>query len=95
MSNNNTTRLHVVDALRGLALVSIMLLHNLEHFDVYFLPPNLPLWMVDLDKFIWDSLFFLFAGKSYAICALLFDLTFFIQTDNQNKRGNDFRARFA
>lgn len=95
MSNNKSTRLHVVDALRGLALVSIMLLHNLEHFDIYFLPPNLPSWMVYLDKIIWDSLFFLFAGKSYAIFALLFGLTFFIQTDNQNKRGNDFRARFA
>ncbi len=88
-------RLHVVDALRGFALVSIMLLHNLEHFDVYFLPPNLPTWMVSMDKMIWDTLFFIFAGKSYAIFALLFGLTFFIQTDNQRKRGNDFRARFA
>ena len=88
-------RFHVVDALRGFALVSIMLLHNLEHFDVYFLPPNLPTWMVSMDKMIWDTLFFIFAGKSYAIFALLFGLTFFIQTNNQNKRGNDFRARFA
>ncbi|WP_461629314.1 DUF418 domain-containing protein [Labilibaculum euxinus] len=88
-------RLHVVDALRGFALVSIMLLHNIEHFDVYFSPANLPEWMVSLDKIIWDSLFFLFGGKSYAIFALLFGLTFFIQTNNQNKRGNDFRARFA
>lgn len=94
-STKNTSRLHVIDALRGFAIVTIMLLHNLEHFDVYFAPEHLPIWMVSMDKMIWDSLFFLFAGKSYAIFALLFGLTFFIQSDNQEKRGNDFRARFA
>lgn len=95
MKLENTGRLYVVDAIRGFAIVSIMLLHNLEHFDVYFLPKNLPEWMVGLDKIVWDSLFFLFAGKSYAMFALLFGLTFFIQFNNQQKRGRDFRARFA
>ncbi len=93
--NSFSSRLLVVDALRGFAIVSIMLLHNIEHFDFYYLPPNLPLWMQGLDKIIWDTLFFLFGGKSYAIFALLFGLTFFIQSDNQAKKGNDFRARFA
>lgn len=88
-------RLHVVDALRGFAIVSIMLLHNIEHFDFYYLPENLPLWMVELDKSIWDSMFFLFGGKSYAIFALLFGLTFYIQQENMEKRGKDFRYRFA
>ena len=88
-------RLHVVDALRGFAIVSIMLLHNIEHFDFYYAPENLPVWMASLDKVIWDTLFFLFGGKSYAIFALLFGLTFFIQSDNAEKRGSDFRGRFA
>ena len=91
----NGNRIQVVDAIRGFAIVSIMLLHNLEHFVVYFLPPNLPAWMVSLDKIIWDTSFFLFAGKSYAMFALLFGLTFFIQSDNQSKKGKDFRATFA
>ena len=88
-------RLHVVDALRGFAIVSIMLLHNIEHFDFYYFPAVLPDWMVALDKGIWKGLFFLFGGKSYAIFALLFGLTFFIQSDRQEKRGKDFRTRFA
>ncbi len=92
---SSTSRLHVVDALRGFAIVSIMLLHNIEHFDFYFTPANLPPWMVKLDKSIWDTLFFLFGGKSYAIFALLFGLTFFIQSNNQEKMGKDFRLRFA
>jgi uncharacterized protein len=88
-------RLHEIDAIRGFAIVSIMLLHNLEHFDIYFLPPNFPDWLVKLDKIVWDTTFFLFAGKSYAMFALLFGLTFFIQSNNQEKKGKDFRARFA
>jgi uncharacterized protein len=84
----------VVDALRGFALVAILLLHNLEHFDYYYLPESLPVWMKTLDKGIWDTLFFLFAGKSYAIFALLFGLTFYIQSNNQQKKGKEFRGRF-
>lgn len=94
-SSINNYRLHNVDALRGFALVSIMLLHNLEHFDFYFKPENIPNLMVTLDQHIWDSLFFLFAGKSYAIFALLFGVTFFIQQNNQAKKGFDFKGRFA
>lgn len=90
-----SSRLHVVDALRGFAIVSILLLHNMEHFDYYYFPSNLPEWMKSLDKSVWETLFFLFSGKSYAIFAMLFGLTFFIQNDNQRKKGKDFRPRFA
>lgn len=93
--NSDSSRLHVVDALRGFAIVSIMLLHNIEHFDFYYFPTGLPAWMLALDKGIWKTLFFVFGGKSYAIFALLFGLTFFIQSDNQHKKGKDFRGRFA
>ncbi|MDD4970987.1 MAG: DUF418 domain-containing protein [Paludibacter sp.] len=95
MSEYTSPRLHVVDALRGFAILSIMLLHNIEHFDFYFKPTTLPAWMPAIDKGIWDTLFFLFGGKSYAIFALLFGLTFFIQSNNQEQKGKDFRLRFA
>lgn len=42
-----------------------------------------------------DMLGFLLSGKMYAIFALLFGLSFFIQSDNQAQRGNDFSLRFA
>lgn len=92
---SDSGRLQVVDALRGFAIVSIMLLHNIEHFDFTYLPENLPAWLVRLDKVITDTMFFLFGGKSYAIFALLFGLTFFIQMNNEEKKGKDFRGRFA
>ncbi|WP_218043840.1 DUF418 domain-containing protein [Flavobacterium gawalongense] len=92
--NLKAPRIEVVDALRGFAIMSIMLLHNVEHFEYYYLPENFPTWLVALDKIVWDSLFFLFGGKSYAIFALLFGFSFYIQNDNQAKKGNDFRGRF-
>ena len=92
--NLKNPRIEVVDALRGFAIMSIMLLHNVEHFEYYHLPESFPDWLVALDKIVWDSLFFLFGGKSYAIFALLFGFSFYIQNDNQVKKGNDFRVRF-
>lgn len=91
---SKTPRLEVVDALRGFAIMAIMLLHNLEHFDFYYSPEYLPSWMKTLDVRIWDTLFFLFAGKTYAIFALLFGFTFYIMFSNQAKKGRDFRGRF-
>ncbi len=93
--NSQSKRIQVVDALRGFAIVSIMLLHNIEHFDYYYTAVNLPEWMRVVDKGIWNTLFFLFGGKSYAIFALLFGLTFFIQDKNMFQKGYDFRGRFA
>ena len=92
--NFKAPRIEVVDALRGFAIMSIMLLHNIEHFDYYNFPEALPEWMKILDKIIWETLFFLFGGKSYAIFALLFGFSFYIQNNNQEKQGKDFRGRF-
>lgn len=88
-------RLALPDALRGFAIVSIMLLHNIEHFDLYFTPQGWPAWLASIDKGVWNTLFFLFGGKSYAIFALLFGLTFQLQDSRRAARGEDFRARFA
>jgi len=91
---SRSQRLEVVDALRGFAIMAIMLLHNLEHFDFYYSPEYLPGWMKVLDKGIWDTLFFVFSGKTYAIFALLFGFTFYIMFSNQARKGKDFRGRF-
>ncbi len=88
-------RIQALDILRGFALVSIMLLHSIEHFDVYYFPEQLPEWMKSFDKFVWGIMFFLFSGKSYSIFALLFGVTFAIQLNNQKKRNKKFSGRFA
>ena len=60
-------RIEVVDALRGFAVMAIMLLHNIEHFNFYDFPTASSAFMEAMDKGIWETLFFLFSGKAYAI----------------------------
>ena len=83
------TRIDVADILRGIAIAGIVLLHFIEHLNFYAFPEP-----TRLDQAVWDSAFFIFGGKMYAIFALLFGLSFFIQNDNQAKKGVDFRPRF-
>lgn len=92
---NKTERLDVVDALRGFALLAIVLLHNLEHYNLYYFPTNQPSWLAALDMGVWETLFFIFAGKAYATFSLLFGFSFYIQMRNERARGGDFRLRFA
>lgn len=56
-------RLGVVDALRGFALLAIVLLHNLEHYNLFFIPENMPAWLQTIDKYAWDTMFFLIRRK--------------------------------
>lgn len=87
-------RIEVVDALRGFAVMAIILVHNLEHFIFPVYPTDSPEWLNVLDQGVFNSTFSLFAGKAYAIFALLFGFTFYIQTNNQKKQGKDFGYRF-
>lgn len=87
-------RIEVVDALRGFAVMAIILVHNLEHFIFPVYPADSPGWLTVLDQGVFNGIFSLFAGKAYAIFALLFGFTFYIQTHNQKKQGKDFGYRF-
>lgn len=69
-------RIEVVDALRGFAVMAIMLLHNIEHFNFYDFPTASSAFMEAMDRGIWETLFFLFSGKAYAIFSLLFGFSF-------------------
>ena len=93
---SKTPRIEVVDALRGFAVMAILLVHNLEHFifPVYPDAASQPGWLNILDEGVFSVTFSLFAGKAYAIFALLFGLTFYIQYTNQQKKGKDFGYRF-
>ena len=93
-SSNKNPRSEVVDALRGFAVMAILLVHNLEHFIFPVYPTSLPNWLNVLDQGVFSIVFALFAGKAYAIFALLFGFTFYIQSNNQRRQGKDFGYRF-
>jgi uncharacterized protein len=79
-------RIEVVDVLRGYALMGLFLIHMVEYYELY--------WANPVPNAVNDTLFFLFGGKSYAMFALLFGVSFFIIMDSQARKGVDFRARF-
>lgn len=87
---NSTQRINVVDSLRGFAVVGIILIHFLEHLNFYAWPePS------NFEQGIWDTIFYLGSSKMYGIFAMLFGLSCYIQHHNAEKRGEDFRPRFA
>lgn len=88
-------RLEAVDALRGFALLAIVLLHNLEHYNIFYGAEPRAEWLQWLDTKTMELFYFLFAGKAYATFSLLFGFSFFIQMRNARRRGSDFRVRFA
>lgn len=91
---NQNPRIEIVDALRGFAVMAIILVHNLEHFIFPVYPESSPAWLEALDQGVFNGIFSLFAGKAYAIFAILFGFTFYIQSDNRKKQGGDFGYRF-
>ncbi len=93
-SGKPNTRIDVADILRGIAIAGIILIHFIEHMNFYSFPEATSAFWAKTNQIIWDSTFFLLAGKMYAIFAILFGLSFFIQHDNQAQKGIDFRPRF-
>ncbi len=55
----------------------------MEQFEFNYSLQDLPLWVKDLDKKVMLSAYLLFGGKAYAIFALLFGFSFYIQNKNQ------------
>lgn len=83
---NQQDRVVLVDALRGFALMGLFLVHSIELFELY--------WKNMEPSAVHDVIFFLFAGKAYAIFAMLFGVSFFIIMDKQEQKGINFRWRF-
>ena len=89
------SRIDVADILRGIAIAGIILIHFQEQMNFFLFPqPKSDFWAA-VNTGVWDTIFFLLAGKMYAIFSILFGLSFFIQHDNQAQKGIDFRPRFV
>ena len=69
-------RLECVDALRGFALIAIVILHSIEHYNLFAAITWEPQWLVWLDGKIVEVIWFLMAGKAYATFSLLFGFSF-------------------
>ena len=45
-------RIDVADVLRGLAVMGIILLHSIEHFNFYSFPEEVPLSLIHISCFL-------------------------------------------
>ncbi|MEJ5964114.1 DUF418 domain-containing protein [Pedobacter immunditicola] len=89
-------RITVLDALRGFALLGVILIHMLQHFGIRSLPsvqndPRFPA-IDEVIQWIGQNIIM---GRFVNIFAFLFGLSFFIQMNSAAKKGIDFRKRFV
>lgn len=90
MENN---RIVLIDALRGIALAGILLLHHTEHFGIYLKPEYDIAWLKVIDKWVWDTMFLFFSGKSFALFSLLFGFSYWTLFQNRKARGETYFYR--
>lgn len=91
-----TGRITVLDALRGFALLGVILIHMLQRFGIFSIPSaqieqRFP-EMNEVIQWIGQNIIM---GRFVNIFAFLFGLSFFIQMDSAAKKGIDFRKRFV
>jgi uncharacterized protein len=91
--NLPNTRIDVADALRGIAVAGIILIHSVRRFDIFTKDPIV--YTLVYDQQVAHTLTWLLSDKMYGIFAMLFGLSFFIMNDNQQQKGNIFSGRFA
>lgn len=89
-------RITVLDALRGFALLGVILIHMLQRFGIYAVPSEQtdPLFPAMDEAIQWIGQNIIM-GRFINIFAFLFGLSFFIQMDSAARKGIDFRKRFV
>ena len=83
----SSSRLTMVDGLRGYALMGLFLVHMTGYFELYNARP-VPSWVQETTRF-------LFQGKSFSLMALCFGFSFFMIMDGAKRRGQPFALRFV
>lgn len=90
------SRVTVLDALRGFALLGVILMHMLQHYSIFTdfgIQEMKPLFPISDEIIGWIGQNII-SGKFINIFAFLFGLSFFIQMDRAGRKGIDFRKRF-
>ncbi|MBT8075713.1 MAG: DUF418 domain-containing protein [Gammaproteobacteria bacterium] len=92
---NQSSRIVLVDALRGFALAGVVLVHMVEQFIAGPAPEGLLDSVNGIpDQVVIGLVQFFLVGKFFALFSILFGLSFSIQMDSAASRGSDFSLRF-
>lgn len=90
-------RITVIDALRGFALLGVVLVHMTQHYGIFSFSnrgmsePLSPAF----DEFVRWLTANVLSGRFINIFSFLFGLSFFIQIDRAKRKGIDFHKRFV
>ena len=94
----SSDRIRLIDALRGLALAGIAVVHFGEQYLGYMPPPGVPYSVHGTTDGVLEALAWIFIrGKGFGLFSLMFGLSFALQMHRAERRtpGRDFRPRFA
>ncbi|MGB5700050.1 DUF418 domain-containing protein [Muriicola sp.] len=91
-----TSRMDIVDALRGFSLAGIVIVHMVENYIGAPFPEGTmeATHQGPLDYVVDGFILLFLRGKFFALFSFLFGLSFFIQMDKARRGGMDFRMRF-
>lgn len=87
-------RIVVVDAIRGVALLGIAVLHGVQHFDLVLEGPSAVPWLRSLNAAMASAIAFVWEGKAYAMFALLFGLSLHMQLSATGRAHEDRRVYY-
>ena len=93
-----TGRIRLIDALRGLSLAGIVMVHFGEQYLGFMPPPGQPYNVHGTLDGVLEALSWVFIrGKGFGIFSFMFGLSFVLQMQRAERRrpGTDFRPRFA
>ena len=95
-AEKTNARMTVVDALRGFALAGIVIVHMAEHYAGAPIPQDAVERMMPgiADQITTGFIQIFLRGKFFALFSFLFGLSFFIQMDKAEQRGERFETRF-
>ena len=91
MNNIQQGRITVIDALRGLTLLGILMVHTQQLWCFHPPVPESSLTGTIANYFIYTFM----TGKVYKVFNMLFGVSFFIILSRAEAKGIDFRARFV
>ncbi len=93
INEKENNRIVMIDALRGFALAGIFLLHHIQHFNFFVKPEFTPSWLLPIDVWVKNTMYFFIADKAFAIFSLLFGVSYWIIYENAIKRREQYLFR--
>lgn len=89
------TRLHHIDALRGIALLGILMLHSFGQFGMHSHPDQEIIDFEKLNHLAGRFIDFFITNKAFALFSIMFGFSFYLQMERGSAKKANFKSIFA